>query len=776
MQGCDNMKRLAIWSLVLLLTALVIATTSAGAAGPPPPKTPRVLEQSVSARTEDEPIHMPDLRGRTLEYATDIWDDDEPLPQITVVRLNRDPNAVVVRQQPAPGTLVVPARARITLTLGKATAAPNSNGPSAPARFPRITAAAGQATLLRPPYLQNLTASSATIVWTTAEDGPSEVRYGVSDFALSAPATSSATATPAPAPYNQYYVHEATLTGLGSNTTYQYKIFTNGADLTPGGTGQVRAALPPGLPFRFVAFGDSGDGSQNQKDIATRLLQVQPDLVVHTGDVIYQDATYDGLEKRYFQIYSNLIKNVWVAPSAGNHDMSYNNGKSIADVFVNPPNGSSDPVNRELYYSFDYGNAHFIILDNFLSFSTGSAQYNWLKSDLAATNQFWKFVVFHVPVYSSNTSQVPKDNAKEVQYLAPLFEQYHVNIVLNGHWHNYERMYPLLGGQVSTIQAGGVVYLITGGGGAGLAGVGSGTLNPRTAAKVQAFHLTMFDVAGCRLQLSAVRKVSGTSDTFDASDIFDSYTIDRCVGAPPTATATHTPTNTPTPTDTPSPTSTSNPAATPTNTPTAAPTNTPTATALPGGTRIKDITFENAALVQATSGADSSSGSVTLETTTPLKSSYSATFATVTSAYLQENFTAADDMYVSFVLRVNALPGAAARIAMFSNSGTTVGNLQLMPDGRLQLRDNTSTIGISTIALTPGVIYHVGIHQKKGIAGNAVLEAYLANDGAAFGGPFAATTSGAWITATDRLRFGATAAGALNATFDDIKIDTGALP
>ena len=92
------MKRLATWSLVLLLTALVIAASGAAAAGPPTPRTPRVLEQSVPSRTEDEPIHMPDLRGRTLEYATDIWDDDEPLPQITIVRLSSDPNAVVVER------------------------------------------------------------------------------------------------------------------------------------------------------------------------------------------------------------------------------------------------------------------------------------------------------------------------------------------------------------------------------------------------------------------------------------------------------------------------------------------------------------------------------------------------------------------------------------------------------------------------------------------------------------------------------------------------------
>jgi hypothetical protein len=762
---------------MLLLPALAIgaARSNTLAASPPPPRAPRTLDTAVPARTDGQPIHMPDLRGRTLEYATDIWDDDEPLPKFVIERLNSAPDAVVVRQQPAPGTLVIPEDTTVTFTLGKATAAPNSTGPSAPARFAPVKAAAGQATLLRAPYLQNLTASSATIVWTTAEDGASEVDYGVGDYSLTAPATSTPTTTPAPAPYNQYYVHQATLTGLDPALTYQYKIFSNGADLTPGGTATVRAVKPPGAPFRFVAFGDSGDGSQNQRDVATRLLQIQPDLVVHTGDVIYSEATYDGLEKRYFQVYKDLIKNTWLAPSAGNHDMSYNNGKSIADVFVNPTNGSSDPVNSELYYSFDYGNAHFVILDNFLTFSTGSAQYNWLRNDLASTNQFWKFVVFHVPVYSSNSSQQPHDNAKEIQYLAPLFEQYHVDMVLNGHWHYYERMKPLLNGNVSTIgtcipgstpERCAVVYLVTGGGGAGLASVGSGTLNARTAVKVQAFHLTMFDINGCSLQLSAVRKVSGSGDTFDSSDIFDSYTIDRCGGSPQ-PTLTPTTANTPTATNTPLP---------PTNTPTAGPSPTATNTPLPGSTRIKEITFESGALVNATNGVDSTTGSVTLETGVPLDGGYSARIANAGSSYLQEDFTAADDIYVSFALRLNALPSADMRIALFSNAGTTVGNLYLRTNGALRLRNASTTIGVDSAPLSVGTTYRVGFHQKRGSGGDAVLEAFLAANGAQFGPPFAAISSGSWTTRADRLRLGATASTAINAIFDDIKLDTAILP
>ena len=543
------------------------ATASPTPVGAMPP-----IQDSIPALTDGQPIHMPDLIGRSLEYATGIWDNDEELPQFRVERLSNGVNLVVVRQQPAPGTLIVPSQALIELTLGEG---PVIRPKSSPTPLPSSSSinsfaeALGQATLLRAPYVQNLTTTSVTIVWTSMEDGASEVHYGISNYTLIALATSTYFTTPAAAPYDHYYIHQATLNGLTADTVYQYKIFTNGADLTPGGSVTFRTAKPTTTSsFRFAVFGDSGDGSQNQKDVATRLLQVQPDLALHTGDLIYPEASYDNFETKFFQIYQDLLKGVWLAPSMGNHDVTYNNGKSFTDVFVNPPN-AANPSERELYYSFDYGNAHFVVLNNYFAMSTvGSAQYNWLVNDLAASSQFWKFVVFHEPAYATDSSQQPRDGTNIVKNLVPLFEQYNVDIVLNGHWHDYERMYPLLGGQVSTIEAGGVVYVVTGGGGAGLISIGTGTLNQRTAAKFQKFHLTMLDITTCSLQLSAVQKVSGTGDTFDASDVFDTYTINRC-GVPltPTPTVTNTstitpgpsPTSTPTNTPTPTPMASSNP-------------------------------------------------------------------------------------------------------------------------------------------------------------------------------------------------------------------------
>ncbi|HEX9441514.1 MAG TPA: alkaline phosphatase family protein, partial [Roseiflexaceae bacterium] len=266
---------------------------------------------------------------------------------------------------------------------------------------------------------------------------------------------------------------------------------------------------------------------------------------------------------------------------------------------------------------------------------------------------------------------------------------------------------------------------------------------------------------------SAATKFSFGATNSVALDVyFDDIALDTVAmpapvsGATPTDTPTATPTDTLTATAT--PTATSDPATTPTDTPlptdtatpTDTPTVTPTGTATPSATpsaasaRIKDITFESGGLTDPTSGADSVTGAVTLEPAHPLKGKYSARIAGAANTYLQEDFAAADDLYVSFYLRVNALPTSDLRLALFSNAGTTVGNLYLRTNGALRLRNSSTTIADSA-PLNVGALYRIGLHQKRGSSGNAVLEAYLASGDALFDAPFAKLTVGSWTTPAD---------------------------
>jgi hypothetical protein len=169
-------------------------------------------------------------------------------------------------------------------------------------------------------------------------------------------------------------------------------------------------------------------------------------------------------------------------------------------------------------------------------------------------------------------------------------------------------------------------------------------------------------------------------------------------------------------------------------------------------------------------------GVVTLEAATPIHGTASARFAN-TTGYLQESFPAPADAYLTMRVRVVALPPTGApRIVMFSNSGTTAGNITLSSAGRLRLRSGSTNVGAESSPLVVGNTYLIGLRQSRGTGANAILEAFLAPDGGTFGAPFARLTNGTWTTSADRVRFGATNGTAVDLTIDDVLIASGGMP
>ena len=119
--------------------------------------------------------------------------------------------------------------------------------------------------------------------------------------------------------------------------------------------------------------------------------------------------------------------------------------------------------NNERWYSYDWGDAHILVLDSEQPYAPGSPQYEFAEADLAANQEKrWRIVVIHRPPYSSTSANSSTEDVQD--YLVPLFEQQNVQLVLSGNSHNYERSHPLLGGQPA---AGGITYVVSGGGGNG---------------------------------------------------------------------------------------------------------------------------------------------------------------------------------------------------------------------------------------------------------------------------------------------------------------------
>jgi hypothetical protein len=356
------------------------------------------------------------------------------------------------------------------------------------------------------------------------------VRYGSSPAArtLSAPATSRLVSNATSALGYDYYQFKARVTGLSPSKIYAYKPFVSGVEATARTAAFKTAPAAGAGELTFVAFGDSGNGSTQQRQLATVIERDAFDLALHVGDIVYgtpatNQATFVTYQTFLFDIYK-WLRNKPFLPTEGNHDSrpTNGNGRAYLDLFVLPGNGGTPtrPDHAERYYSFDYGPVHFTVLDTEFTFQDAtrrSEQLAWAEVDLAATRQPWKIALFHRPPYSSGAEHGSDPVVRSS--LGPLFERYHVDLVLSGHDHDYERTRPM---RVSTNPADGfVTYVVTGGGGAALYPVRQG--NPWTAYTVSRVEYVKVHANACTLTLQGIGLDSVA---------FDSATLSHCPPPP----------------------------------------------------------------------------------------------------------------------------------------------------------------------------------------------------------------------------------------------------
>ena len=170
-------------------------------------------------------------------------------------------------------------------------------------------------------------------------------------------------------------------------------------------------------------------------------------LNLHVGDWVSGDSDSAWTSEWFNPSYTNLRKqdaNIADIGVRGNHESGATYWKRYWPQPFQPGG---------LYWSFDYGPMHVVLLDQYTSYTPGSAQYNWLKADLAASTKTWKVVVLHEPGWSAGGGHA--NNTAVQQNLQPLFTQYGVSLVFGGHNHYYARA-----------SVGGVTHLTMGGGGA----------------------------------------------------------------------------------------------------------------------------------------------------------------------------------------------------------------------------------------------------------------------------------------------------------------------
>ncbi|MEW5850618.1 MAG: metallophosphoesterase [Myxococcota bacterium] len=301
--------------------------------------------------------------------------------------------------------------------------------------------------LSRKPYLQMGTPTSMTIVWRTDTAAQGVVAYGPSPDQLTETVTDSAVTKQ----------HEVTLNNLTPATRYYYRVGTTDTVLSAASEDQYFVTSPPvgtDAKTRLWVVGDSGTGETKQKDVRDAMLAAvgarRPDLYLHMGDIAYSSGTDSEFTSTFFKIYEGVLQNTVTWPTIGNHDASSADSATETgpyyDAYVLPRAGQAGgiPSGTEAYYSFDYANIHFVVLDSQdTSTDPSGAQMMWLQEDLLANTQEWIIAYWHHPPYSKG-SHDSDDESKLIamrENALPLLEAAGVDLVLSGHSHIYERSF-----------------------------------------------------------------------------------------------------------------------------------------------------------------------------------------------------------------------------------------------------------------------------------------------------------------------------------------------
>jgi hypothetical protein len=367
----------------------------------------------------------------------------------------------------------------------------------------------GSTPFLEKPYLQlgdapKLSPSESLVLMWHTENTRSDWRVEVrsskdSAWRAVAPPTSQVISAPAGQPavagkdgakkdapaspaIDAHLVYRAALTGLLPGEEFRYRILKVGR---PVFDASARARKSAAQPFRFVLFGDCGQGTPSENNIAYQAYLAKPDFLFIPGDIVYSSGRISEYRERFYPTYNAdepaatigapLLRSVPFIAAPGNHDTALNNYRRFPDALAyflywdQPLNGPSIPSGtpkaahvltgseaaqpiflkgagkrypQMANFSFDYGNSHWTVLDanTYMDWNSPILR-EWLTKDLAAAQSAtWRFVAFHQPGFNSAREHFAE---QFMRLLSPLFEANHVDIVFAGHVHNYQRSFPL---------------------------------------------------------------------------------------------------------------------------------------------------------------------------------------------------------------------------------------------------------------------------------------------------------------------------------------------
>jgi hypothetical protein len=327
-----------------------------------------------------------------------------------------------------------------------------------------LTAASPAAQLERPPYLQRGTPTSVVVRWRTTAPTDARLLWG------SAPGSLTSSLVQLVASEE----HEFEITGLSPGSRVYYAVGTTDEILAGDDPDHYFTTSPPvGTrgPIRIWVVGDSGscgsssDGCRRVGLVRDAYLGLpgseSTDVWLMLGDNAYSDGRDSEYTRAVFEVFPTLLRRTVLWPAPGNHEFGKSDSSTQSgpyyDSFTLPSAGEAGGLasGTEAYYSFDYGNVHFVALDSHdtdrsapadpvndvCAPGEGGAMYQWLCADLAATSQDFVIAYWHHPPYSKGSHNSDGSGRMEDmrKRFVPVLEDYGVDLQLTGHSHSYER-------------------------------------------------------------------------------------------------------------------------------------------------------------------------------------------------------------------------------------------------------------------------------------------------------------------------------------------------
>lgn len=272
------------------------------------------------------------------------------------------------------------------------------------------------------------------------------------------------------------YIHEGTIIDLTPDTKYEYRIGystdrrSDWYPLETAGAGEYEVLIYPDSQS-----GDYSGWEQLVKNSADRnpnaALYISMGDLVDNGEQAYQWRTWlDSIKP--------LSARIPLAPTLGNHEMytldwKMREPRAYLNYFDVPSNGNTT-FDRH-YYSYDYGDVHYVVLDTQLYESTHEdnhdvhhpdlydVQVQWLRQDLASNTKKWTVVLMHRDPFQYAFNRPGASRAagfdEEGVLFMPIFDEFNVDLVLSAYLHSYRNR-----GHVRNFErdASGPLYILTG--------------------------------------------------------------------------------------------------------------------------------------------------------------------------------------------------------------------------------------------------------------------------------------------------------------------------